>query len=123
MEGYDAVKRHVETGGEQAGLETGGTQQSLLSEGHALQGEEFLGVDGLVDGGEVGGEMGDFVEIFETDDGEAGSGEAVGAGVLGGAGLAFRRARSGGAGGVGAIGGELLFGYGHGAKGVLRFQN
>jgi hypothetical protein len=37
----------------------------------------------LVDGGQVGSEMGDFLEIFEPDDGEGGGGEAVRAGVLG----------------------------------------
>ena len=113
VEGLAAVVEScVETGGEEAGLEAGGAQENVLGEGHALEGEEFLGVDGLVDGDEVGSEMGDFVEVFEADDGEGGGGEAVLAGVLGGAGFAFGGARSGGLGGVGAVGGELFFGDG-----------
>ncbi len=50
------------------------------------------------------------MEVFEADDGEVGSGEAVLTGVLGGAGLAFGGAWAGGAGGIGAIGGEGLGG-------------
>ena len=115
-----AVEGLVEAGGEEAGLEAGGAEESLLGEGHALEGEEFLGVDGLVDGGEVGREMGDLVQVFEADDGEGGGGEAVRAGVPGGAGLAFGGARAGGAGGVGAVGGELFFGDGRlGRESVL----
>ena len=116
------VEGFVEAGGEEAGLEAGGAEHGLLGEGHALDGEEFLGVDGLVDGDEVGFEMGDFLEVFEADDGEGGGGEAVFAGVLGGAGLAFGGAGAGGLGGVGAIGGELFFGDGwFGRGGVLWF--
>jgi hypothetical protein len=113
-----AVEGLVEAGGEEAGLEAGAAEQSLLREGdaptqaNALQGEQFLGVDGLVEGDEVGGKMGDFVEIFEADAGKGGGGEAVQTGILSGAGLAFRGARSGGFGGVGAIGGALLLGDG-----------
>jgi len=47
--------------------------------------------------------MGDLLEVFEADDGEAGSGEAVLTGFLGGAGLALGGAGSGGFGGVGSI--------------------
>jgi hypothetical protein len=108
------VEGFVEAIGEQAGLEAGGAEHRLLRESHALDGEQFLGVDGLVDGGEVGFEMGDFLEVFEPDDGEGGGGEAVRAGVAGGAGLAFRRAGAGALSGVGAIGGELFFREGHG---------
>ena len=53
--------------------------------------------------------MGDFLEVFEADDGEVRGGEAVLAGVLGGAGFAFGGARAGGMGRISAIGGELLF--------------
>ena len=74
----------------------------------ALEGELFLGVDGLIDGGEVVGEMGDFVEVLQADDGEGGGGEAVFAGVRGGAGLAFGCSGAGAFRGVGAIGGELF---------------
>jgi hypothetical protein len=105
----------VEAGGEEAGLEARGAEDGLLGDGHALQGEEFLRVDGLVDGDEVVHEMGDFLEVFEADDGEAGGGEAVFAGVLGGAGLALWSTGSGGMGGVGAVGSALLFGDGHGS--------
>ena len=68
--------------------------------------EEFLGVDRPVDGQEVGSEMGDFLVVFEADNGEGGGSEAVFAGILcGGAG-------SGGFGGVGAIADESLLGDG-----------
>jgi hypothetical protein len=107
------VEGDVKAVGEQAGLEAGSAEHRLLREGHALDGEQFLGVDRLVDGGEVGFKMGDFLEVFEPDDGEGGGGEAVRAGVAGGSGLAFGRARAGAFGGVGTIGGELFFGGGH----------
>jgi len=83
------VEGEIEAVGEEAGFEAGGAEDRLLREGHALEGEQFLGVDGLVDGGEVRFEMGDFVEVFEADDGEGGGCEAVKAGVAGGASLAF----------------------------------
>ncbi len=102
----------IEAGGEEAGFEAGGAEHGLLGEGDAFEGEEFLGVGGLVDGREVVAEAGDFIELFETHDGKGGGGEAVFAGVLSGAGLAFEGARSGGAGGVGAVGGELFGGDG-----------
>ncbi len=82
-----------------------------MGEGDPLDGEQFLGVDGFVDGKQVVRQMGDIVEIFEADDGERGWGEAVFA-VLGGAGLALRGARAGRTGGVGAVGGELFLGDG-----------
>ncbi len=66
------VEGLVEAGGEEAGLEARGAENSLLGEGDALDGEEFLGVDGLVDGDEVVPEMGDLLEVFEADDGEGG---------------------------------------------------
>jgi hypothetical protein len=90
----------VEGGGEKAGFEAAGTEEGLLGEGNAFQGEEFLRVDGLVDGNEVGLEAGDFVEFLEAHDGEGGGAEAVFAGVLSGAGLALRGARAGGALGI-----------------------
>jgi hypothetical protein len=85
-------------------------EEGLLGEGDALDGEEFLGVDGLVDGDGVFAEAGDLVEFLEADDGEGGGGESVLAGVLGGAGFAFGGAGSSGLGGVGAVGGESLIG-------------
>jgi hypothetical protein len=107
-----ALEGGVEAGGEEAGLEARGAEEGLLGEGDALDGEEFLGVDGAVDGDEIGLEVGDGLEVFHADDGVVGGGEAVFAGVLGGAGLALGGAGAGGAGGVGAVGGELLFGDG-----------
>jgi hypothetical protein len=106
------VEGLVEAGGEEAGFEAGGAEEGLLGEGDALDGEEFLGVDGLVDVQKIVLEVGDFIELFEADDGEGGGGEAVFAGVLGGAGLALWGARPGGFGGIGAIGGELFLGDG-----------
>jgi hypothetical protein len=85
----------------------------LLGDGHALEGEQFLGIDGVVAGDEVGAEVGDFLDVFEADDGEAGGGEAMLAGVLGGVGLTRLRSWSGRTGGIGAVGGELLFRDGH----------
>jgi hypothetical protein len=86
------VEGEVEAVGEQAGFEAGGAEHRLLGEGHALDGEQFLGVDRLIDAGEIGFEMGDLLEIFEADDGEGGGDEAVRAGVAGGSSLAFRGA-------------------------------
>jgi len=111
------VEGLIETGGEEAGFEARGAEEGLLGEGDALDGEEFLGVDGLVDGEEVGAEMGDFLKIFEADDGEGGGGEAVLAGVLSGTGLALGGGGSGGMGSVGAIGGELFGGDGFAGAG------
>jgi hypothetical protein len=101
-----AVEGFVERGGEEAGFEAGGAEDGLLGEGDALDGEEFLGVDGAVDGDEVVCESLDLVEFFESDDGKSGGGEAVLSGVLRGAGFALGGARSGGTPGVGAVGGE-----------------
>ena len=83
------VEGLVEAGGEEAGLEARGAENGLLGEGDALDGEEFLGVDGLVDVNEVGSEVLDLVEVFEADDGEGGGSEAVLARILRGAGLAL----------------------------------
>jgi hypothetical protein len=102
----------VEAGGEEAAFEAGGAEDGLLGEGHALQGEELLGVDGLVGGDEVGFEVSDFLKVFEADDAEGRRGEAVLDGVTGGAGLALGGFGAGGMGGVGAIGGEPFGGGG-----------
>jgi hypothetical protein len=114
----------IEADGTQAAMQAFDAEEGLLGEGDALDGEEFLGVDGLVGGDSVLPEVGDVVLVFDTDDGKGGSGERVFAGVLGGAGLALRGARSGGLSGVGAVGGELIFGDGFpGTRhGVLRFE-
>jgi hypothetical protein len=56
-------------GREEAGFQAGGAEHGLLGEGHALHGEELLGVDGLIGGDEAGLEIGDFVEVFDAGDG------------------------------------------------------
>jgi hypothetical protein len=100
----------IEAGGEEAGFEAGGAEDGLLGEGDALDGKEFLGVDGLVDGEEVLPEVVNFLEVFEADDGEGGVGESMLAGVLGGAGPALGSAWPGRFGGVRPIRGEALGG-------------
>jgi hypothetical protein len=102
----------VEAGDEEAGFEGSGAEQGVLGEGQAFEGEEFLGVGGLVDGEEVGFEVFDGLEFLDAEDGEGGGGEAVLAGVEGGAGFTFGGAGAGGLGCVGAVGGELLGGDG-----------
>jgi hypothetical protein len=118
------AERLAEAVGEEAGFEAGGAEDGLLGESDALKGEEFLGIDGAVGFDEVFPEGGDLIEVFEADDGEAGGGEAVFAGILGRAGLALKGAGAGGIGGVGAIGGELVWGNGkrHGNS-TLRFED
>jgi hypothetical protein len=69
-------------------------------------------------------EVGDLSEVFEADDGEGGSREAVFAGILGGAELSFWGAGACGIASVGAIGGKLLRGnvLGHGNS-TLQFED
>ena len=98
------VEGDVETDGEDAGSESGGAAHLMLGESHGLESEQFLRIHWLVEGDEVGSEIGDLVEVFESNDGEGGGGEAVSAGVLGGAGLAFGSPRAGALLGVGAVG-------------------
>jgi len=98
------VDGFIEAGGEEAGLEASGAEDGLLLESDALEGVEFLGIDGLVDGDEIGLEMGDFLEVFEAGDAETGGGEEVLARVLGGAGFAFGGTGPSGMGGIGLIG-------------------
>jgi hypothetical protein len=85
----------AETGSEEAGFEAGGAEDGLLGEGDALDGEEFLGVNGFVEVDGVVLEAGDLLDVFETDDGISGGREAVFASVLRGTGLAFRRSGTG----------------------------
>jgi hypothetical protein len=103
------VEGFVETGGEEAALEVGDAEDGLLSESDALDGEQLLGIDRPVDRDEIGAEMGDFLEVFEADDGEVRGGEAMLAGVLGGTGLALGSAGAGGVGRISAVRGELFF--------------
>jgi len=113
------VHDFIEADGEEAVFEGGAAEQGLLGEGDAFDGEEFLGVEGLVEGHGVSPEVGDDVDFFEPDDGEVFGGEGVLASVLGRAGFTFGSARSGGLCGVGAVG-SVTVGLGHG--GFLAFR-
>ena len=101
----------------EAGLKGGAPAQGLLGESDAFDGESLLGVDGLVGGHGFGVDVGEGIEFFEADDGEVGGGEAVLAGILSGAGLAFGGGGAGGLGGVYAVSGGALFGDGFGGLG------
>jgi hypothetical protein len=111
-DGIVAGESVVEAGGEESRFEARCAKECLLGKRDAFKGEEFLGVDGLEDGREVGEEMGDLIQIFEADDGKGGGGEAVQTSIAGRAGLSFRCARTGGMLGVGAIRGALFLGGG-----------
>ena len=74
-------------------FQAGNAEDGVLGEGDALDGEEFLGIGGLVELDEVVAEVGDVIGVLGTEDG-----------------VAFRGARAGGTRGVGAIGCELLGG-------------
>ena len=115
-----AVEHLIEAGSEDAGFERGGAKEGLLGEGDAFDGEEFLGIDGLVEVDQIVLQPGDGILLFEADDGEVGGGEAVFARVLGGAHLTLGRARAGGAGGVGAVGGQTP--GGNSRHGILSHQ-
>jgi hypothetical protein len=106
------IERLVEARGVHADFRAGNAVEGLLGEGETINGPEFLGVDGLVAGDEVGAAIGDFFDVFEAEDGEVGGVEGVLARVLGGAGLAFGGTRSGGLGGVGSVSSEALGGDG-----------
>jgi hypothetical protein len=99
------VQGFVQASGEEAGFQAGGAEQRLLGEGDAFDGEQLLRVDGLVDGDQVGFEVGYSLQVFEADDGELGGGEDVAAG---GAGGARGRAGAGRAGGIGGHPGGKL---------------
>src|ERR1017187_8484496 len=107
------VEGFVEAGGEEAGFEAGGADEGQLAGGDALDGEEFLGIDGAVEVERVLAELVDFVEVFEADDGEGVAGEAVLAGVEGGFHLTGGGTGAGGFLSVDAVGGGLFVG-GHG---------
>src|ERR1017187_9186111 len=107
------VEGFVEAGGEESGFEAGGADEGLLAGGDALDGEEFLGVDGAVEVERILAELVDFVEVFEADDGEGVAGEAVFAGVEGGFHLTGGGTGAGGFLSVDAVGGDLFVG-GHG---------
>jgi len=75
------VEGLVEAGDEEAGFEARAAQDGVLGEGDAFEGEEFLGVDGVVEGDEVVAEMGDFLKVLAADDGDGRAGELVFAGI------------------------------------------
>ena len=75
------VQGFVQAGGEEAGFQAGAAEEGVLGEGDALQGEQFLGVDGLVDVDQVGPEARDGFQVFEADDCVVRGGEAVAAGA------------------------------------------
>ncbi len=80
----------------------------MLGQGDALDGVQLPGIDGLVEGDQVVFESGYGFSFLDAHDSEILGGEAVAAGVLGGASFALEGAGAGGVGGLGAIGGELL---------------
>src|ERR1017187_7552853 len=104
------VEGFVGAGGEWAGFEAGGADEGLLAGGDALDGEEFLGVDGAVEVERILAELVDFVEVFEANDGEGVAGEAVFAGVEGGFHLTGGGTGAGGFLRVDAVGGDLFVG-------------
>ncbi|HUK15068.1 MAG TPA: hypothetical protein VLW65_01585 [Bryobacteraceae bacterium] len=100
-----AVAEFVHGAGAEAGFEAVGPEDGLLGDGHAVKGRHLLRVGGAVDGDEIGLESGDFVEVFETDDGKSGAGVFGRSGGLSGRGsggrFAFRREFRGGFRGAG----------------------
>jgi hypothetical protein len=65
------LQRFLQAEGDEAAFDAVGTQQGVPGESEALDGEELLGVDGLVDGDQIGFEVGDGVDLFDADGGEA----------------------------------------------------
>ena len=85
----------IQADGEEAGFQLSRAEQRLLGKGHAPDSEEFLGVDGLIDGDDVGPTAGDGFGVFHADDRKRRGRKTVLAGILGGAGLAFGHPRTG----------------------------
>jgi len=77
------AKRLVHARREKAAFQAGGAEHGLLAYGHALEGEQFLGIDGLVGSDQVGAKACDFVDIFEAHNGEFGGGETMACGRFG----------------------------------------
>jgi hypothetical protein len=103
-------ERLVEAGGEEAGFEAGSADEGQLAEGDPFDGPEFLGVDGVIEVGKVLAEVADFVNLFQTDDGEDGGSEAVLSRVLSGLSFAGGGTGAGGFLRVEAVGGDLFVG-------------
>ena len=100
-------ERFIEGVGEETRFEASRAEEGLLSKGDALDGEEFLSVDRLIDGNEVVLKASDFIEAHDC---KVRRGEAMLAGVLGGTSFAFRRTRAGGMLRVGLVGSALFVG-------------
>jgi hypothetical protein len=101
--------------GEDTGFEAGGAKARLLREGDLLDGDELLGIGGLIEGDRIVPKAGEVVHVFEAAD-VVGGGESVADGILRGTGFAGVGAGSGGFAGVGTVGGELFLGeetFGH----------
>ncbi len=118
MQGFEGslgedVEGLVEGGGAEAGFEAGYSEEIVLGQGDAFEGEEFLRVLRLVDGDEVFAEAVDGFSVFDFDDGEVDAGEGMFAGVPRRSGFALGGARAGGVLSVGSVGGELFVGDGH----------
>ncbi|MEI9813615.1 MAG: hypothetical protein WDO18_13635 [Acidobacteriota bacterium] len=73
-------ERFIERGGAEAGFKARDTEQVVLGDGEAFDGELLLRVDGLIGGEEVLAQVLDGVEVFDFDDGEVGGGEDMFAG-------------------------------------------
>jgi hypothetical protein len=71
------IERLVEAGGVESAFDAGTKEERLLGEGHAFDGEELLGIGGLVAGDEVGAEVVDDIEFFDADDREVAALEGV----------------------------------------------
>jgi hypothetical protein len=71
------VEDLVEAGGIDAAFDTGAEEGRLLGQGDAFDGEEFLGIGGLISGHEVGAEVVDGIEFLDADDREIGAFESV----------------------------------------------
>jgi hypothetical protein len=65
-----SVEGFVEGGGEETGAEAFGAEDGLLGEGHAFDGDHFLGVFGLVEGDEVLFQVLDLLEVLDANDDE-----------------------------------------------------
>jgi hypothetical protein len=71
------VERLVQGGGKDAAFDAGAEEERLLGYGDTLESEEFLRVDGLVAGDEVGEKIVDGVGLLDSHDGEVASAEGV----------------------------------------------
>jgi hypothetical protein len=70
----------LEGAGHQTGFKAVAAEERVLREGNPLDGEKFLGIDGLVDGDEIGAKVGDLMDVLGADRGEAFRVEAMGSG-------------------------------------------